>query len=84
MNGTGCISTIKHRIEAIGAAYMVLAGMLSALWIAARPGDGSLACDASRCRLLGFWSKVPEKIGRGLIIFGPLVTLGNIKFDNIR
>ena len=68
MNDTRCIRSIKHRIEAIGAVYMVLAGMLSALWIAARPGDGSLGFDASRGRLLGFCSIGLEKISRGWII----------------
>ena len=70
MNDTRCIRTIKHRIKAIGAAYMVLARMLCAFWIAARPGDGSLASDASGGRLLGLWSAMMN-------IIRPSLGLGN-------
>ena len=42
-------------IEAQKAAYRVLAGMIGTYWIAARPGDVSLAPDDKIPRLWGYW-----------------------------
>ena len=61
MIDTRCIRCIEHRIEAIRAAYRVLAGMHRAYLNAARPGDGSLASDTSGCRLLGLMDQGPLK-----------------------